>query len=101
MTNDGNMIYDDKPEMWEVIFYKKEICFYSKGFYLGIKKDMENVVGSKYMKSWGFKFFEETKSYCFQLKEKKENNFLSFEGTWIKVNKNIVGRNEVFELREI
>ena len=103
MTNDGNVIDSDKPEKWEVIFCEKEICFYSKGFYLGVKKDMENVVGRKYMKNWKFKYEKGINSYLFQLEEKKEKNILSIEGTWIKVNKskNHIGSYEIFKLIEV
>ena len=102
MTNDGNLINSDEPELWDVFFDKKDIYFYSNGFHLGVKNNQENVIGVKYMKKWYFKNPAEN-IYVFALKEKKENNILSMEGTWIKVNKNKnkVGSYELFKLIEI
>ena len=102
MTNDGNLINSDEPELWDVFFDKKDIYFYSNGFHLGVKNNQENAIGVKYMKKWYFKNPAEN-LYVFALKEKKENNILSMEGTWIKVNKNKnkVGSYELFKLIEI
>ena len=72
------------------------MTLFSKGFYLGIKKNKENVIGNKYMERWNFD--KMNGHYFFYIKEKKENNILSFDNGEIRVNKGNVGNKEMFEL---
>ena len=101
MNDIGNPIYSNEPKLWDVLFEKKAVCFYSNGFYLGVKNDEEDVIGVKYIKNWYYKN-PAGNIYVFALKEKKENNILSMEGTSIKVNKSRknVGTAEMFTLIE-
>ena len=99
MTNDGNIMSSYEPEAWDVIMINKRISFFSNGYYLGVKDDKENTTGIKKMKNWYFKNIAKN-YYIFADKDKKSNNILSMEGTWIKVNKEQVGKYELFSLIE-
>ena len=64
-----------------------------------VKDDKENVTGTKNMKNWYFKNLEKN-YYIFADTDKKNNNILSIEGTWIKVNKEKIGGYELFSIIE-
>ena len=100
MKKNGEVVIDTKSIIWDVTFYNNEITLFSNGFYLDIKEDKENVIGSKIMKEWYFKEIDEN-YYYFKNKEKENNNnILYVEEDEIKVNQEIEGENGKFQLIE-
>ena len=99
MKRNGKVVIDSKDCKWDITFYNNEITLFSNGFYLNIKEDKENVIGSKLMKEWHFEQINKN-YYYFQDKEKENNNILSVEDNEIKVNKEMISENEKFQLIE-
>ena len=99
MSKDGNISINYESCEWDVTIWDKEITLFSNGLYLGIKEDKENIKGFIDMNKWKFNLKDEF--YYFINIEKENNNILSINKEEIKVNKEIVGENEMFELIDV
>ena len=106
MTTDWQVIAkseDSEDCLWTVTLLNKIITLFSNGYYLKEGKK-GNVIGFKYMTEWNYRLLENTKDniddkyYCFINSEKEDKNILSMEGHKIKVNKDHIGKNEIFKL---
>lgn len=104
MTTDGQVIVKSEESedcWWTVTLLNKKITLFSNGYYLKEGKK-GNVIGYKYMTEWSYRLFKYTKEnnddkyYCFINSEKEDKNILSIEGDKIKVNKDHIGKNEIF-----
>ena len=106
MTTDGQVIAkteDSEDCLWTVTLLNKIITLFSNGYYLK-EGEKGNVIGFKYMTEWNYRLFKikkvnsDDKYYCFINSEKEDKNILSMEGHKIKVNKDHIGKNEIFKL---
>ena len=99
MDENGKVIMSSECCPWDITILDNDITLYSKGFYLDIKDDKENVFGCKYMKKWNFE--KDNDYYCFINIEKDNNNILSIDRGEIRVNKTNHGEKEMFQLIDI
>ena len=99
MKFDGEVILSKESCSWDVTVYDNKITMFSNGLYLDLSENMENVIGFEYMKIWNFEIIDGY--FCFINNTKIKNNILSIENGEVKVNKEIVGSNEIFELIDI
>ena len=99
MDRNGKVYTSEEGCPWDVTILNKTITLFSNGHYLDIADDKINAKGSPYMRIWNFEIIDE--NYYFKNKMKNENNILSLNNLEIKVNKNIVGKNEKFKLIDI
>jgi hypothetical protein len=98
--DNGKVVSSSEGEPWDITIYNNEITMFSNRFYLDVEENnQENVVGFPFMKRWNF--FKENEDYYFKSTVKVKNNILSMIGDEIKVNKDSVGENELFQLIDV
>ena len=102
LSLDGN-INNLKGLEWYITIddEKNEITFFSNNkYYLNVSNDNETLSLSEYMVIW--KFGKKNDLYYFNYPYKKSNNILSIvKGGLIKINKNSVGKTELFKLIDV
>ena len=85
--------------LWDITIYGNDITLISNKYYLDLSEDNENTKGFQYMVYWDFE--KDGYYYYFINKNKNTNNILSIENNEVKVNKEIAGDNEKFELIDV
>jgi hypothetical protein len=98
--DNGKVVSSSEGDPWDITIYNNEITMFSNRFYLDVEENnQENVVGFPFMKRWNF--CKENEDYYFKSTVKVKNNILSMIGDEIKVNKDSVGENELFQLIDV
>ena len=97
MKFDGSVIMDNEGYPWDITLLGNEITLFSNEFYLDIEEDKDNLIGSKYMKTWIVQ--KNSKYYYFINKE--TNNIISVEGLEVKVKKAPADKDEMFEFVDV
>ena len=99
MAPNGYVFISEQSCPWDITIYDNDMTLISNKYYLNLSENNENVKGFPYMVYWYFK--KDGNYYYFINTKKSTHNILSIDNNEVKVNKEIAGNNEKFELIDV